>query len=170
MQKPATGAEAEQLLRRLRALVQGIRATSYAVERACGITGAQLFVLRELSLEPGASIRSLSKRTLTDPSSVSVVVARLVSRDLVVRGVDATDRRKTALAITEKGEQLLARAPEPYQGQLIAALRGLPRAERVVLDAALGKLTDALGLTSDNAPLFFEDSKPRKERASRDPK
>ena len=61
------------------------------------MTGAQLFVLRELSLEPGASIRRLSERTLTDPSSVSVIVARLVEHGYVTRAVDEADRRRTAL-------------------------------------------------------------------------
>src|SRR5688572_31281216 len=79
------GDDAELTLRELRRLVHGIKTASYSVERSCKVTGAQLFVLRELSLEPGASIRRLSERTLTDPSSVSVIVARLVEL-VYVRG------------------------------------------------------------------------------------
>jgi DNA-binding MarR family transcriptional regulator len=153
--------EAELALQALRRLVHGIRSVSYSVERSCGVTGAQLFVLRELSLEPAASIRRLSERTLTDPSSVSVIVARLVARGLVTRTRDDADRRKSALALSSKGAQLLARAPEPYQGRLIGVLRALPRSQLGALRAALSSLSDALGLTG-GAPLFFERAPPRK--------
>src|SRR5690606_34248975 len=77
--------EAASVLRSLRQLVHALRATSHAVEDDVGLTGAQLFVLRELAAEPGASIRRLSERTMTDPSSVSAVVARLTERGLVDR-------------------------------------------------------------------------------------
>lgn len=164
---PPPGDTAELVLQQLRRLVQGIRVTSYAVEQSYGVTGAQLFVLRELALEPNASIRRISQRTLTDPSSVSVVVARLVARGLVKRTLDATDRRKSALSVTTKGARLLGRAPEPYQGRLIATLRELKPADLRVLRGALSQLCDSLELETSRAPLFFEDAKPRAERRTR---
>lgn len=158
MQSADPSNEAEIALYELRRLVHGIRTASYAAERSCGVTGAQLFVLRELAEEPGISIRRLSERTMTDPSSVSVLVARLVERGLMARSFDTADRRKSVLDLTKKGSQLLARAPEPYQSRVIEVLRSLPPAELGVLQGALGRLADALG-TDEGAPLFFEDEK-----------
>lgn len=155
--------EAELALQELRRLVHGIRSASYSVERSCGVTGAQLFVLRELSLEPGASIRRLSERTLTDPSSVSVIVAHLEERGLVTRTLDEADRRKSALRLSSQGAQLLTRAPEPYQGRLIGVLRALPRSALGPLRAALSSMSDSLDLKGD-APLFFEYTKQRKRK------
>lgn len=156
MQIRPTGEAAELALQDLRRLVQGIRTTSHTVERSFGITGAQLFVLRELALEPGASIRRLADRTLTDPSSVSVVVGRLVARGLVARTRDTADARKSSLVVSKQGRSLLARAPEPYQNRLIAVLRELPKARLRVLGDALRQLGDALQLEHSEAPLFFE--------------
>lgn len=153
--------QAELALRELRRLVHGIRSASFCVERSCGVTGAQLFVLRELSLEPGASIRRLSERTLTDPSSVSVIVSRLVERGLVTRRPDVLDRRKRSLMLSRKGALLLARSPEPYQGLLIEALRALPRSRLTVLRAALSSMSESLSL-SVGSPLFFEGVARRK--------
>lgn len=150
--------DTELALHELRRLVHGIRSASYSVERSCGVTGAQLFVLRELSFEPGASIRRLSERTMTDPSSVSVIIARLVERGLVTRTLDEADRRRSELMLSRKGAQLLARAPEPYQSKLIGVLRGLPRADVGVLRVTLSRLSDSLGLEG-KAPLFFEGAK-----------
>lgn len=155
MHSSTTGDEPELALQELRRLVHGIRSASYAVERTCGVTGAQLFVLRELSLEPGASIRRLSERTLTDPSSVSVIVARLAAQGLVAREIDDADRRRTTLTLTRRGARILTRAPEPYQGKLIDVLRRLPVDELGVLRRALSGMSDSLGSSGD-APLFFE--------------
>ncbi len=165
MQSP-TGDDALRALRELRRLVHGIHRASFSVERSFGVTGAQLFVLRELAAEPRASIRALSERTLTDPSSVSVLVARLVERGLVSRARDPLDRRKSALSLTPTGRRLLARAPEAYQGRLIKALAALSPAEVAALGSTLARVSDALGLASV-APPFFEDKAGERERPPR---
>src|SRR5262245_16678972 len=87
------GDDAAHVLDSLRHIVRALRTSSHEVKRELGITGAQLFVLRELAAEPGISIRRLSERTLTDPSSVSVVAARLVERRFVARRRDRADAR-----------------------------------------------------------------------------
>ena len=156
MQISAARDDAEVALNELRRLVQGLRTSSHAVERSLGISGAQLFVLRELSAEPGVSIRRVSERTLTDPSSVSTVVSRLVERGLVTRTRQAADARASCLAVSRKGKALLARAPEPYQGRVIAALRALPPSRLHEFRLALGEVVDALELERSEAPLFFE--------------
>lgn len=166
MHLPEPRDDAELTLQELRRLVHGIKTASYAVERTCRVTGAQLFVLRELSLEPGASIRRLSERTLTDPSSVSVIVARLVEQGYVTRAVDETDRRRTVLRLTRGGTQVVSRAPEPYQARLIGVLRELPAHELGALQGALARLSDSLGVPLE-APLFFEEAN-KEERKSRD--
>lgn len=158
---------AESTLHELRRLVHGIRTASYAAEQSWGITGAQLFVLRELSQEPGASIRRLSERTMTDASSVSVIVARLVDAGLVARALDLADRRKSVLTLTPRGTELLAGAPEPYQTRLIGVLRDLPDADLSVLQRCLARISDSLGLDPAGTPLFFEEAKPPESKAAR---
>src|SRR5262245_26737869 len=112
MQLSRGGDEAALVVDSLRRLVHGLRVAAQGVERDLRVSGAQLFVLRELAAEPSISIRRLSERTLTDPSSVSVVVARLVESGLVTRKRAAADARRTVLAVSKKGHALLARAPE----------------------------------------------------------
>lgn len=169
MQCPATSDDAEVALNELRRLVQGLRTSSHAVERSLGISGAQLFVLRELAAEPGVSIRRVSERTLTDPSSVSTVVSRLVERGLVTRRQHETDARASRLVVSRKGAALLARAPEPYQARVIAALRGLPPPRLREFRLALNEVVDALQLERSEAPLFFESesNEKKKRRAER---
>ncbi len=151
----------------LRWIVHGLRVTGHAVERDLGVSGAQLFVLRELAAEPGVSIRRLSERTLTDPSSVSVVVARLVERGLVDQKRDPRDARRSVLQLSSRGRALLKKAPEPYQARLIAALRTLPPQSLRHFRKALGQVLAALGVEAGAPPMFFDEITPSKRKPRR---
>lgn len=158
--------EAAAAVDALRRLVNGMRVSAHAAERDLGVSGAQLFVLRELDAEPGCSIRRLSERTLTDPSSVSVVVARLTARGLVSRRRDAADGRRSSLTVSKKGQALLRRAPEPYQVRLFASLHALPKARLRTLRESLATIVRDLGLSRGSAPLFFERNPPRRPKTT----
>jgi len=150
--------EAAEVLRHLRQLVHALRVTAYSVERELGLTGAQLFVLGEIAAEPSVSIRRVSERTLTDPSSASVVVAKLLEAGLVKRRQDPTDKRRSLLSLTAKGQRVLERAPEPYQAKLFGALRALPRQRLQQLHLGLSALLDASTKPRGAVPFFFEET------------
>ena len=141
----------------LRALVRELRLSSRAVERAIGISGAQLFVLEQLADSPADSVNELADRTGTHRSSVSMVVSRLAKRALVTREPSAEDARRMAIAITDAGRALLASAPETAQHRIIAALRRTSPGQVHGLAEALVALMRAVGLTGEPVPMFFED-------------
>jgi DNA-binding MarR family transcriptional regulator len=149
--------EATRAAECLRHLVQRLRASAHEAQQELGLSGAQAFVLRELAREPGCSIRRLSELTLTDPSSVSVVVAKLGLQGLVASERDVQDSRRRVLRLTPRGQRLLARAPEPYQVRLIRGLRALGARQLVQLRRALTRLLDEPGVLQTPAPLFFEN-------------
>jgi DNA-binding MarR family transcriptional regulator len=140
----------------LRRITQALRLSSSVVQDRLGITGAQLFVLQQLAELPGASLRDLSERTLTDQSSVSVVVSRLVTAGHVLRQTSARDARRTELTLTATGRALLRRAPELAQTRLMAALRAVPPARLGVTAEVLDLVARALGATAGPAQMFFE--------------
>jgi len=74
------------------------------------ISGLQFSLLRMLQFETLTS-RQLSQRMGLDPSSVMRMIDALESKELVLRGVDPHDRRRTPLQITQKGLELLAAVP-----------------------------------------------------------
>jgi len=158
----------------LRRITQAIRLSSSVVHDTLGITGAQLFVLQQLAAQPGASLRELAELTLTDQSSVSVVVSRVVDRGYVTRRVSAVDARRTELTLTRAGTTLLGRAPALAQTRLMAALRAVPASQRRVTARVLEQLARAVGSTTGPAPMFFEPAigkrprvAPRRKQASR---
>ncbi len=165
MQSTAPDRDAAQVLDSLRRLVRELRLTSHSVERELGISGAQLFVLRELARESGCSIRALSERTLTDPSSVSAVVSRLVDRGLVSRSRDPKDARRSELSLTARGVRVVSKAGEPFQVRLVRSLRSLPAARLRRLSADLAAVVESAGLARGTAPMFFDDEPKRRTRA-----
>jgi DNA-binding MarR family transcriptional regulator len=151
----------------LRRILQALRISSSTVHDQLGITGAQLFVLQQLAGAPGASLREVAERTLTDQSSVSVVVSRLVDAGHVARRISAADARRTELTLTESGRALVRRAPEPAQRRLVAALRATPVAQLRVAASVLDRVARALSPASEPAPMFFEPPGARRGAARR---
>jgi DNA-binding MarR family transcriptional regulator len=143
----------------LRQMVRVLRLSSTEVERTMGIGVAQLFVLERLADGTPRSIGDLAREAFTDPSSVSVVVARLVTRKLVARRADRADGRRARLSITAAGRALVARAPESLQARLLAALRALPSRRVRELASTLGQVAQSVG---SEPPMMFEDTLRRK--------
>ena len=140
----------------LRRIIQALRLSSSAVHDALGITGAQLFVLQQLAARPGASLRQLADATLTDQSSVSVVVSRLVAAGHVVRRTSAADGRRTELTLSDRGRALLRRAPRLAQTRLMASLRRVPAAQLRITARVLERAARAVSPARTPAPMFFE--------------
>ncbi len=144
----------------LRRIVRELRLSARDAERGAGISGAQLYVLQALSQESAASLNELAERTLTDQSSVSVVVKRLVARNLVARRPSRVDARRVELALTASGRKLLAKCPEPTQVKLVSALQRLSAPELQELSTGLVALVREMGLGHKTAGMFFDDESP----------
>lgn len=158
-------AEANEVFDSLRRIVRHLRLASNASESAAGMSTAQLFVLSRLAESKASSIRELAVRTMTDPSSVSVIVAKLEARGFVERTPDPVDRRRALLALTAVGKKLLGKAPELPQVRLLDAVEALPAARRRAIVGALDDLVSALGAEAEEPTLFFEDEPGREKRS-----
>lgn len=152
----------------LRRIVQALHLSTHVIERRHGLTGAQLFVLQQLSLSSAVSLAELAVRTRTDPSSVSVAVSRLAARHLVKRGRSTNDGRRAAVRLSPRGEAVLMAAPEPAQARLIGALEALSRSELSRLAVVLETLAASMGAPGGPPPMFFETpSRTRRSRGAR---
>ncbi len=155
---------ARTIMDALRLVVRDLRLSAREAERVAHITGAQLFVLQQLQDGHAFSLNELAERTMTDQSSVSVVVKRLVEAKLVARKASRADARRLELTLTAAGKKLLARCPEPTQVRLLGALERMTRAELDALDTGLGALVREMGLGDARASMFFEDARPARRR------
>jgi len=161
---PGDGADAEvhAAMNAIRRIVRALRLSSRAAEKALGVSGAQLFVLQQLAegaarSDAAPSIAQLADLTATDPSSVSVVVSRLVARGLAARRSSKADARRAEVVITPAGRALLREAPTPVQHRMVDGVAGLPAARRREMIAGLEAIVASLGVEDQAASMFFED-------------
>lgn len=144
----------------IRRIVQGLRESSRRGERQTGLTAAQLFVLRRLAEGDGLSINEVAARTFTHQSSVSVVVSRLVRRQLVRRRPDERDRRRRVLTLTAAGRRALETAPGLAQERLIAGVLAMAPSARRALGRALTTMADGMSVERRPAMFFEERARP----------
>lgn len=159
--------EINQVLDALRRIVRFLRMPAKPGRAADGLSSAQFFVLAQLKDTPAPSIRDLAQRTMSDPSSVSVVVTKLVAQGLVARVADRRDNRRAVLSLTPRGKRMLARAPELPQVRIIDALAEMPKAQRKAIARSLDELVHAIGAHTVRPRLFFEDEPKAKKGARR---
>ncbi|MBW8768867.1 MAG: MarR family transcriptional regulator [Gemmatimonadetes bacterium] len=153
----------------LRRIVRGLSASARVLPGGSSVSGAQLFVLRQIDAKPGLSIGELAARTLAGQSTVSEVVTRLVDRRLVARRASATDARQSELTLTASGRRAIASVEATTQERLAGALAQLRADEREILATALESWVAAAYL-ADEAPAMFLEDKPGDAADTRRPR
>lgn len=112
--------------------------------RRIGISGSQLWALSEIAKGAGMRVNDLSERMAIHQTTASNLINALVERKLVRRGRDEHDQRVVHLHITTDGKRMLLKAPGPYAGLLVDALRHLQNPELRRLKNALSTLSTKL--------------------------
>lgn len=69
-------------------------------------------VLAALLEQPGLRMTELAELAVLPPASLTRHVDRLVERALVIRRVDPDDKRRVAVALSQRGERLATRVRE----------------------------------------------------------
>lgn len=144
----STGAARRKLelrtLQSLRTIFGTARLHDTEVRRIAGLSGSQLWALAEIGSSAALNVRDLSQRMALHQTTASNLVNALVERSLIRRSRDATDQRVVRLHITTEGKRMLLRAPGPYAGLLVDALRQLHRNDLTHLRQALAVLLSAM--------------------------
>jgi len=147
----------QECMQSLRRIVKALEEYSRSVEKRFELTGPQLWALWELGCSGPLALKDLASRMHLESSTVVGVVDRLVAKGLLVRNPDATDRRRISLEPTDKGLEILAAAPHPAQGHLLAGLESMECSRVLSLHQALQTLENVLQAKDLEAPFFFSE-------------
>jgi DNA-binding MarR family transcriptional regulator len=135
----------------IRSIIQSLRISGRAVEQQLGISSAQLSILQELAERPAQSINDLAYNTFTHQSSVSMVVSRLVEKDLVRRMPSRGDARRVSISLTPSGRAVVRKAPSTAQTKLLDGLRTFSRNDLRALGRYLDELADVVGTNTNGS-------------------
>ena len=115
------------------------------------ISGMQYGMLRLLSHQQ-YTISELSRRMLLAPATLVPAVDGLERQGFLTRGHDPSDRRRTPLALTDRGGEVLARVPAVHADDaLVGGLAAMGAEKRLQLLELLRELLSAMPESRDAA-------------------
>lgn len=132
--------------------ISGAIARLYA--RRFRLTIAEWRVMAVLGRFGPLTATDVSARTAMDKVRVSRAIQRLIAAGTVSQGVEATDRRRRRLALTEHGETIYARIVPLARAAEQRLLEGFSPTDRQAIDALITRLSVAVlrleeGLAAD---------------------
>lgn len=139
------------VLKSFRIIYGSMRQHFREVRRACGISGSQLWLLRELERGGGLGVSQLADRLSIHQSTCSLHVEKLVRAGLVKKLRMSEDQRRVELSVTALGRRMIARAPGPAEGVLPEAIAELSPTALRGLQKGLRQIIAALEVTDEAA-------------------
>jgi MarR family transcriptional regulator, organic hydroperoxide resistance regulator len=133
-----------EVLRLFRIIFKSTTQHFAEVEKAAGIGGASLWALTEMAEIDDLTVSGLAKAMSIHQSTASNLLERLETGGYVARIRSTNDRRVVNLSLTEKGRDVLVKAPPPYRGLLLDALTRLDPKSLEQLKRDLSGLVDAM--------------------------
>jgi len=137
----------------LRIIFKAIQAHSKQVEKTCGLSSVRLWMLHEISQNPGVTVSELAVLLSIHRSTCSNMLDKLEDQDLIYRNRSKTDQRTVRLHITDTGQATLSKAPSPPEGKLSSSLHKLTEEQLTNLDNGLRDLIEVIHFDDDRAGL-----------------
>ncbi len=144
---PAHDSLLDALLPTLGAVRRTLRRVAGSAVSDDALTDAEREVVLLVGRRPGRPVSEVAQELGLAPNTVSTIVSRLVTRDLVVRATDPGDRRVGRLSLTPTAQESADAARARRRQVLAAALDALDPAQVEQLSvgvAALAALVEQL--------------------------
>ena len=132
--------ESESIVNSIRRLLRLLRQRESGARIHGGLSAAQYAVLSELRGGNPVSLSELAEKTMTDQSSVSLVVGRLVKAGMIYRTRSRADRRRGLVTLAEIGRERIDHAPAAPNERIVAALDSLNARDRTIFAEVFQRL------------------------------
>lgn len=138
-----------QVLKKFRIIYGSVRQHFRDVEKTCGVSGSQLWIMQEIANTSGIGVSELAERLSIHQSTCSQLVEKLVARKLIIKERSREDQRRVGLCLSDAAAKLIKNAPGPAEGVLPEALGALSAETIQSLDLALEKVIKQLQYRDD---------------------
>lgn len=139
---------AKEALKQFRIIFGTVRQHFREIEVSCGISGSQLWLLHEIATHSELGVSRLAENLAIHQSTCSLLVEKLVKKQLVQKQRQSEDQRKVGLIVTDAGHAVLAKAPKPVDGILPQVLHTLDIEALKELNASLNMVITKLDAQS----------------------
>ncbi len=128
----------------VRRMVRAAEIHSRDIERLHGISVSQLQVLWVAAHHDHTPIGRLARETGVSGASLTGLVDRMEEQGLVERVRSADDKRRVLIETTEKGREVLANHPLPFDNRFVNALGQLESWRRTHLLSEMQHVADMM--------------------------
>jgi DNA-binding MarR family transcriptional regulator len=130
----------ESIVRQLLSLVRYSHRLGHRLQREYGVSGVRLSVLRYLVDEGEHSVCGISRYLDLRDGTTSPMLDSMAQDGLLSKRKDPDDNRRVLYLATERGREVVERAPLTVWGRLRKELPGLDAEELASMDAALERI------------------------------
>jgi DNA-binding MarR family transcriptional regulator len=113
----------DEILLALRRVIRATDLHSKRLSKSSGLTAPQLLIMRTIRDLGQVTISTIANKVSLSQATVTTILDRLKLRNLVYRVRSTEDKRKVHAHLTEAGDEILARAPNPLQEDFIKNIR-----------------------------------------------
>jgi len=146
----------DELLISLRRVIRAISIHSKQLNKKSGLTGPQLMVMSKIGELDAPLAKQVAQEITVSAATVTTILDRLESRDLVIRTRSQTDKRKVHLSLSEAGKELLSSSPQPLQEHFIERYQNLEEWEQSQLLSAVERIASMMDADElDAAPVLY---------------
>lgn len=134
----------ESLRELIRILVRNLGILEKSDASCCGVTVAQCHTIVEIGRKEKISLIDLADLLGLDKSTISRTINNLVEEDLVLRDLDAENRRYVSIQLTENGMNVFRNIEESMDGYYKSIFGSIPEDKRSQVLESLQLLADAV--------------------------
>ncbi|GGC61129.1 MarR family winged helix-turn-helix transcriptional regulator [Undibacterium terreum] len=138
-----------EILKKLRVVIRAAQRHSLWIEKQCGVSGAQLWIMQELHENTSLRVGELANKLAIHQTTASNLLDTLEKRGYVVKTRDNKDQRVVKVKLTKEGSGTLMQAPTPARGLLPEALLQMPEEKLSQLDLGLQGLLDSIDVLDE---------------------
>ena len=144
------------LLIALRKIIQAIDQHSIRLKKKFGLTGPQLIILQSVLTYDLLSVTQLSRNVSLSQATVTDITKRLEKKGYITRTRSLSDKRKTNIALTEKGRTVLKEVPPFLQEQFTDRFFKLESWEQLMIESSFERVVSMMSAEDiDASPMMI---------------
>ncbi len=147
----------------LRQITRALDLYSHSLVKKIGLTGPQLFIIKELALNEHITPGLLAKYMSISQATITSMIDRLETKGFVRRRRDVRDRRKVKIELLEPGKEVMKLNPSLLQEDFIRRFEELESWEQTLILSSLQRVSKLMQVEYIKAPTgkLKEDVVPR---------
>ena len=146
----------DEVLVSLRRIIRATDLHSRKLGKETGLTAPQLVIIKAVGSLTEPTVSNVAKAVSLSLATVTTILNRLETNQLVQRTRSKVDRRRVIVTLTPSGEALRLQAPKPLQDRFVDRFTKLESWEQHHIVAALERVATMMDAEElDAAPLLL---------------